>query len=351
MALQAAAAAACSFCGGVHLTAKCAYFLGLNTKAKYQEVRAKNVCFACLQSGHHSKQCDKRCDCGGRHHPLLCSSTGRDGPSGSGPGGGSLAGVTPPASSSVLPQMPQSRGGVPQSRHEPQAGVSLSCTTGGVTLLPIADVIVDGKDGPVHATLIFDSGADKSFVSGKLTKEVKGDYKGSVDMTCASFGGGKTVNVCNVYELNISAKNVCVPTATKIRVVEVPVICAPLVRPRVPADLLQPFRHLPLAADCTLDCPLHIDIVVGQDQYWSLVRSGLVRGPDGLAAMETSFGWVLSGSVEGGPADVGVGCQLLLMTSPAPSVHEVWAQGGFDSGAEPDSDDDAVLTAFNEYPV
>ena len=76
--------------------------------------------------------------------------------------------------------------------------------------------------------------------------------------------------------------------------------------PRVPAQLLQPFSHLQLAADCTSDCPLHIDIVVGQDQYWSLVRSGLVRGPDGLAAMETPFGWVLSGAVEGGPIRYGM---------------------------------------------
>ena len=108
--------------------------------------------------------------------------------------------------------------------------------------------------------------------------------------------------MCNVYELDVSAANIRVPAAARLRVVEVPVICAPLVRPQISAHLLQPFHHLPLAADCTSDGPLHIDIVVGQDQYWSLVRSGLVRSPDGLAAMETPFGWVLSGSVEGASA-------------------------------------------------
>ncbi|KAF0299160.1 hypothetical protein FJT64_017880 [Amphibalanus amphitrite] len=63
----------------------------------------------------------------------------------------------------------------------------------------------------------------------------------------------------------------------------------------------EPFAHLQLATDCPPSgSTLHIDLVVGQDQYWALVRSGLVRS-GGLVAMETAFGWVLSGSVGCGP--------------------------------------------------
>ena len=352
-ALQAASAA-CSFCRGQHPPDKCTQFLALDPKMRYQEVRSKNMCLACLQSGHHAKQCSRRCVCGGRHHPLLCWCKTADDSVGfrgsKGPRVDAVDNGTPSlgvGAPSFSPQLP-SKGGASQSGHGSQAGVSLSCTTGGVTVLPVAEVLVHGKDGPVHANLIFDSGADKSFVSEKLMRQVKGDHKGAVDLTCASFGGGKTSNVCNVYELDVSAANIHVPAATRLRVVEVPVICAPLVRPQIPAHLLQPFHHLQLAADCTADGPLHIDIVVGQDQYWSLVRSGLVRSPDGLAAMETPFGWVLSGSVEGVPPTSRAGC-LLLMTTPAPSVHDVWAQDGFAHGDEMDSDDDdAVLKAFNE---
>ena len=39
-----------------------------------------------------------------------------------------------------------------------------------------------------------------------------------------------------------------------------------------------------------------IDILLGLDDYWQLVQLGLVRGPEGLVAQKTVFGWVVSGS-------------------------------------------------------
>ena len=155
--------------------------------------------------------------------------------------------------------------------------------------------------------------------------------------------------MCRVYKLDVSAANVCVPTDTKIQVVEMPVICAPLKWPEVPAHLLQSLSHLLLAKDCSsLDSLLHIDSVIGHGLYCSLVRPGLVRGLDTLTAMETPFGLVLSGLVGRDPTGLGVGCQLLLMTSPAPSVHEVWSQHDFDHSdvrLDCNGDDDAMLMA------
>ncbi|KAF0299368.1 hypothetical protein FJT64_027864 [Amphibalanus amphitrite] len=64
--------------------------------------------------------------------------------------------------------------------------------------------------------------------------------------------------------------------AEKLRVVEVEQISAPLRRPPVSSNLLQPFNHLQLAADCpSSESTLHIDLVIGQDQYWALVKAGL----------------------------------------------------------------------------
>ena len=172
-----------------------------------------------------------------------------------------------------------------------------------MTLLPVATVLVPSVDGKnvVQGTLIFDGGADRSFVRKDFCKKVQDDFKGSVEMSCASFGGSKVTDVCDVYEMSVTGRSMSVPTAERLRMVEVEEISAPLRRPPVPPDLLQPFSHLQLAADCApSDSTLHIDLVVGQDQYWSLVRAGLVRS-GGLVAMETAFGWVLSGSVDGQP--------------------------------------------------
>jgi hypothetical protein len=39
-----------------------------------------------------------------------------------------------------------------------------------------------------------------------------------------------------------------------------------------------------------------INILVGQDSYWSFIEQDLIRLDDGPVAQETKFGWVVSGS-------------------------------------------------------
>ena len=330
------------------MTAKCPKLLALNCKDRFGAVKSKQLCFCCFGRDHIAKDCGARCGlCKGRHHNLLCMQGTGDqfrsvGPRGSVGGGADVfeEREAPPSQSAL-------NGGARHGQSGP--GVSLSCTTGNVTLLPIASVFVESGLGPVKANLISDSGADKSFVSERLMKQVKGEFKGSVEMTCASFGGGKSTGVCDVYELKVASPNMFVSTAIALQAVKVPVICAPLVRPRVPPDALPyPMRHLQLASDCTSSEPtLHIDIVVGQDQYWSLIRSGLVRSSEGLVAMETVFGWVLSGPVKGAEGSHG-GMnvrQLLTMTSMVPvGVRHIW---GTDDLTESDEMPDSVLAEFN----
>lgn len=45
---------------------------------------------------------------------------------------------------------------------------------------------------------------------------------------------------------------------------------------------------------------IDIDILVGSDQYWSLVSGRVVRGGHGPIAIETKLGWVLLGPVPEG---------------------------------------------------
>lgn len=166
-------------------------------------------------------------------------------------------------------------------------------------------------------------------------------------MICASFGGGKSTGVFNVYELNVASQNIPVPAAIALQAVKVPVICAPLMRPRVlPDDLPDPVKCLQLAADCTSSEPtLHIDIVVGQDQYWSFVKSGLVHTSEGLVAMETVFGWVLSGPVRGAGRAQGSGMDMRqLLTMVAVSARHIW---GASDPSEIDETPDSALSEFN----
>ena len=195
-------------------------------------------------------------------------------------------------------------------------------------MLPTATVCVMSDNGPVQAKLIFDTGSDRTYVSERLMKRVKGQWKGSVEMRYAAFGGGNGDGVFDRYDVQVTAVNSPVPTAVKIEAVRVPVICGPLQRPRVPSRLLEPFAHLPLADSYSESGMEHdVDILVGLDQYWSLVRVGLVRSSDGLVAQDTVFGWVLSGRAQsdGAISSGGVtSCQLLTVTD-MPVGHRLWS--------------------------
>ena len=43
---------------------------------------------------------------------------------------------------------------------------------------------------------------------------------------------------------------------------------------------------------------LGVDVLIGSDHYWKLVMEEVVRSDDGLMAIKTKFGWVLSGPVQ-----------------------------------------------------
>ena len=47
------------------------------------------------------------------------------------------------------------------------------------------------------------------------------------------------------------------------------------------------------------DHHLTVDILVGLDQHWQLLKDGMIRTSAGLVAQETIFGWIISGSVTG----------------------------------------------------
>ena len=66
---------------------------------------------------------------------------------------------------------------------KPGPDVSLSCNTDGFcSILPTASVSVMSASGPVKATLIFDSGSDRTYVSEQLMRKVGGKWKGSMCM-------------------------------------------------------------------------------------------------------------------------------------------------------------------------
>ena len=93
--------------------------------------------------------------------------------------------------------------------------------------------------------------------------------------------------------------------ATEFREVElyvVPLVCMPLCDQHI--ELAQKtYKHLvrlELADSSDGEVELQVDLLIGADIYWEFVTNKMVAGNAGPVALETMFGWVLIGRMDGG---------------------------------------------------
>ena len=288
----------CGFCSATeHEAAECRGFRSLEISDRQNKVRQTGLCFECLKSGHRARFCLERCaHCKGRHHILCCYKRALDSKrdkqakhSDTNPSGDSRHDVTPTVSLSCVP---------PQQ----------------CSVLPTARVLVTGSKGAVEANVMFDTGSDRSYISQSLVRKIGATWLGSERNTYCAFGGGKSaVSDRNVYEIEVAGVNIPEPSSICLKAMEVPLICSPLQRPQVPKEVVQFFRGLDLAdGRLSSDRQLTVDLLVGLDQYWQVMKDGLIRTSTGLVAQETVFGWTISGIVEGKTPSTS--CQLLLLS-------------------------------------
>ena len=80
-------------------------------------------------------------------------------------------------------------------------------------------------------------------------------------------------------------------------VAEIPSICAALQRPSVPDSVLHSLGE-GLHFVEAVEGEVKVDILVGQDFYWTLMTPQIMSITPGLIAQHTIFGWVMSGNCQ-----------------------------------------------------
>ena len=141
----------------------------------------------------------------------------------------------------------------------------------------------------------------------------------------ASFGqtdkGSSSLR--NVFSLNLKHANS--DNCSSIAAIEIPVICTPIFCPSISEQDLYQFKGLNFANNYKTNQRITIDILVGMDLYWSFVKSTMI-GTDNFVALETLFGWILSGSPsEAHVNDSSSSVSLLCFNSRSDDVlHKFW---------------------------
>ncbi|XP_077996706.1 uncharacterized protein LOC144450013 [Glandiceps talaboti] len=270
----------CAFCKGPHLPNECN--IVTDKEKRLDIVKRDKLCFNCL--GKHrvndckSKFCCRTCK--RKHHTSLCK------------------GITPTKDADT--STANSEGKQIPAQTTTQVTLSSAADTDiekGQLLLQTAVAQVTNASGDITATatILFDLGATRSFVTTDLAKRLKAKPTTSRVTNLATFGDDDSrtrkfdVTTLSIRTINGGKCNISAMITPKI---------APPTKNLITRSLvdLPHLRDLTLAHPASEINSFEISILIGIDYFWKLVGNHIVRGP-GPIAMSSSLGYILSGSV------------------------------------------------------
>ena len=160
-------------------------------------------------------------------------------------------------------------------------------------MLQTATAIATSEDGSksIPVRILFDNGNQRSYVTDRIKARLGLTATSTETLHLNTFGeNAYRKQKCQVFTLPLrSSKDEFV----EISALNFPVICSPLPKRK---DVTK-YPHL---TDLDLaDSPANdhdsVDILIGSDYYWDIVTGESIRGEFGPTAINSKFGWLLSG--------------------------------------------------------
>ena len=149
--------------------------------------------------------------------------------------------------------------------------------------------------------LILDSGSQKTYITQRVKETLGLKSVTKEKLYIKTFGSDcsnvKTVDIVNVCLKNVSSDETLIVTAHVV-----PMICSPLSHQAV-QFAKQRYSHLEgiLLSESDSGDNMEVEILIGADQFWNVANGETRRGNGGPVALNTRFGWTLSGPVENTP--------------------------------------------------
>ena len=269
----------CIFCKDMHAPSACTKVT--DPTARMNIVKRDKLCFNCL-GNHRISECKSKhtCKtCNKKHHTSLCS--GRQ---------------NTPTETRRNDQTEASETAVNKKDEDTKVFHSQATKTRSDVLLKTAVAAVGSRKVFVDTNILFDEGAQRSFITSELAKKLNLQTEGSEELHLSAFGGE------NNKSRNLERATVYLKTDTgyrlPINVLIVPRIATPLHSNRSQIDHRYEYlRGLKLAHPVCQDDAFEISLLVGADYYWDIIEDHIVRG-NGPTAVKSKIGYLLSGPVD-----------------------------------------------------
>jgi len=300
----------CIFCNkSNHSSCLCYQAKKMSFSEKTKKIRNSGHCFKCLQKGHRAK--DSRAavncrTCGNKHLVVMCPNQSSE-------------------SQSVEPTMRNTTEGVQQSSASNGQSISMSNgSCGDVVLMKTLRVQVQGRNGKLRIVrLLFDEGSQRSYVKTSIAEELNCEVIEHLKTRNLLFGGilsevkhrkGYSVEVASVHG-NLRKK---------LSLVNEDVICNSC--PTVPyGPWMKELTEKKIFITDTDAEIQEVEVLIGSDLWGSVMTGKMVKLKCGLVALESIFGWTLSGVIPNYKSIPNfVGVVISMMTCEEKSLPKLW---------------------------
>lgn len=268
----------CAICKKLHGIFQCELFNKKSPKERYEMARQKRLCLNCLGNFHKSIDCrsEMRCKvCKMSHHTLLHFKR-----------------------ENVSEAVPHLTAENKSNSIEQNLQVSLTNTvvTDHMVLLSTALVdILDGFGNYQTIRVLLDSGSQVNVITAKCRQKL-GLSISNVSLSIS--GLGKTgSNSSGLTSCSIRPVKCSLPQFD-LQAVILPRICADMPSAYINSKSWSYLSNLKLA-DPTFDTPGPVDMLLNADVFSKCLLEGrIVGGANEPVALNTTFGWILSGRID-----------------------------------------------------
>lgn len=133
--------------------------------------------------------------------------------------------------------------------------------------------------------VLLDSGSQCSYITQRACKKFALQSLGTKSVSIMTFGSRvEQLTDCALVTVGIELKN---GMHLELKLLSVPHICEPIVNSAVALDQYPHLNSLELAADFELPNQIVPDVLLGSDQYWSLLTGEVIKGNTGPTALNT----------------------------------------------------------------
>ena len=291
----------CTFCKQSHPSASCGTVTDIS--ARRNLLKQQGRCFVCLRRNHLARNCplNKVCRiCSGNHHMSICENANR--------GNGTLE-IQSRGSSLMVSDRGERRSYENKSSTtvyvESNTSILLQTAIAPVSVVPQWHLVVNMR-------ILFDSGSQRSYLSERAKAKLNLLPKRKEKLLIKTFGQEKE-QLKEYAVLAFCVRGLSESSKVQMTALAVPLICSPLKDQAVQfaQQCYSYLADLELADHPTEDCSSEVDLLIGNDFYWSFFIGDMKRGESGPVAMKTILGWVSSGPIPHAP---GAGSDVNLLT-------------------------------------